>query len=96
MLKIKKNETKAWVTFTVVCETEQECVEIAGSWNDWERERMKQKKDGSFYITKVLPLEEMHEFRYVLNGSEWINDADAMEIENVFGSVNSVIDFQKG
>lgn len=96
MLKIKKNETKAWVTFTVVCDNEQECVEIAGSWNDWEREPMKQKKDGSFYITKVLPLDEMYEFRYILNGSEWTNDADAMERENVFGSVNSVIELQKG
>ena len=96
MRKIKKKADKAWVTFTVVCEGEQECVEIAGSWNDWEREPMKRKKDGSFYITKVLPLEPAHEFRYVLNGSEWKNEADAMEIENVFGSVNSLIDLQKG
>ncbi|RRS30344.1 MAG: hypothetical protein P794_07245 [Epsilonproteobacteria bacterium (ex Lamellibrachia satsuma)] len=92
MLKIKKNEKKVWVTFTVVPETEHEYVEIIGSWNDWKKEKMKQKKDGSFYITKVLPLDQMYEFKYLLNGSEWVNDVDAMQTENVFGSMNSVID----
>ena len=92
MIKIKKHKTKAWVTFTVKGQDWLNKVQITGSWNGWKKEDMKQKKNGDFYITKILPTGQIYEFRYVLNSKEWANDEDAMSVTNSFGSVNSAIE----
>jgi len=91
MLKIKKNANKAWVTFTLeVPEGTGETVEVAGSWSNWKREKMKQKKDGSFSITKILPSENEYEFRYIVDGI-WQNEPETACRRNAFGTENSII-----
>ncbi len=92
MLKVKKNKNKAWVTFTYVPSKDEKSVEIAGSWNDWNKEKMKRKKNGDFYITKILPIDKIYEFKYLIDGNIWKNETDAMEVQNSFGSINSAIE----
>lgn len=70
-----------------------ETVEILGLKNDWENSiLMKKKKDGSFTCDVSLPKDSRHEFKYLVNETEWISDleADALE-QNAFGSHNSVL-----
>ncbi|HVF98029.1 MAG TPA: isoamylase early set domain-containing protein [Flavisolibacter sp.] len=68
-------------------------VAIAGLNNDWKTLiYLSRKKDGSFSADVSLPKGGQHEFRYLVNESEWVNepDADAHQ-ENIFGTTNSVI-----
>lgn len=70
-----------------------ETVAILGLNQDWEAVvPMVRKKDGSFSAEINLPKNSTHEFRYLINESEWLNEPDAdAEVENVYGSQNSVI-----
>ncbi len=92
MLKVKKNGAKVWVTFTYIPSEGEKSVQITGSWSDWDREKMKQKKNGDFYITKILPIEQIYEFKYLINENIWKNEPDALEVQNSFGSTNSAIE----
>ena len=70
-----------------------ETVEILGLNSDWENSiLMKKKKDGSFSCDVSLPKDSRHEFKYLVNETEWLGDpeADAQE-QNAFGSHNSVV-----
>jgi len=92
MLKVKINKNKAWVTFTYTPKNDEKKVELVGSWNDWQKESMKRKKNGDFYLTKILPVGVIYEFRYFIDDKEWANDEDAIEVHNSFGGTNSAID----
>lgn len=66
---------------------------ILGLNGDWENPvPMKKKKDGSFTAEVQLPKSSQHEFRYLINASEWINEPEADgEVLNVYGSSNSIL-----
>jgi len=53
---------------------------------------MTRKKDGSFTADVTLPKDSRHQFKYLVNENEWLNEpqADCQE-PNEFGSINSVI-----
>lgn len=80
------------VKFTLKPEN-AESVAIAGLNGSWETLiSMNKKKDGSFWAEIALPKESKHEFKYLVNDSEWINEPEAdTEQPNGFGSSNSVI-----
>lgn len=92
MLKIKKNEQKAWVTFTVSAMKDVNDVVISGEWNEWKEEPMKQKKSGDFYITKVLKPSKSFEFGYKVNGKDWIIEEDCSSVSSPFMSQNSLLE----
>ncbi len=92
MIKVKKNANRAWVTFTYSPKEGEQKVELLGSWSDWKAENMKKKKNGDFYLTKILPVGVIYEFRYFIDGKNWANDEDAIEVHNSFGGTNSAID----
>jgi 1,4-alpha-glucan branching enzyme len=70
-----------------------ERVEIVGLNNDWESPiPMSKKKDGSFALEVSLPKNSQHEFKYLVNGSEWVNEPGAdSESPNEYGGTNSVL-----
>jgi len=70
-----------------------ERVEIYGLNNDWQHAlKMKKKKDGSFSADINLPKESSHEFKYLLDGQNWINDPESNTvIPNVYGGSNSLL-----
>ena len=70
-----------------------ETVEILGLNSDWENAViMSRKKDGSFSADVNLPKESTHEFKYLVNETEWLNDPEAdSHAPNAFGGSNSVI-----
>ncbi len=71
-----------------------ETVEILGLNNDWENAIiLKKKKDGTFSADISLPKDTKQQFKYLVDKTEWINDAEADgELANEYGSTNSVLD----
>ena len=90
MIKITKKGKKVSVTFTAPVE-ESEAVELMGEWNDWEPEAMKQRKNGDFYLTKVLDVGSVYQFGYHHDG-EWVIEEELEIVESPFGSHNSVLE----
>jgi 1,4-alpha-glucan branching enzyme len=80
------------VKFTVKPEN-ADSVSIVGLNSDWKNLiTMSKKKDGTFTAEVSLPKDSEHEFRYLVNESEWLNEPEAdKQRNNEFGSSNSVI-----
>lgn len=59
-----------------------ESASLVGDFNGWDptAHPMKKLKSGGFSLQIELPKDASYQFRYVLNGSEFINDADADEL----------------
>lgn len=70
-----------------------ETVQILGLNSDWQTSvMMTRKKDGSFTADVTLPKESTHQFKYLVNEREWLNEPEADGHEpNEFGGSNSVI-----
>lgn len=85
-----KDYCKVKFSFTV---ENAETVEILGLNSDWENSViMSRKKDGTFSADVNLPKDSRHEFKYLVNEKEWVNDPEAdAEAPNVYGGSNSVI-----
>ena len=68
-------------------------VQIRGLNSDWQHSiLMAKKKDGSFTVDVTLPKDSRHQFKYVVNETEWLNEPEADSQEpNEFGGSNSVI-----
>jgi 1,4-alpha-glucan branching enzyme len=84
-----KDYCKVKFTFNEAAET----VAVVGLNNDWETViTLSKKKDGTFATEVSLPKDSKHEFKYLVNDAEWLNEptADA-EAPNVYGGTNSVI-----
>lgn len=70
-----------------------ETIEILGLNSNWESSViMSRKKDGTFSADVNLPKDSRHEFKYLVNETEWINDPEADSQEpNLYGGTNSVV-----
>ena len=70
-------------------------VNLAGEFNNWSEtaDEMNTLKDGSFSLSLDLETGRSYQFRYLLDGSTWINDEAADHyLDSGFNSQNSVID----
>lgn len=90
MVKITKKGKKAWVTFTVQPENATD-VEIIGEWNEWKAEPLKMKKNGDYYITKVLETGKSYQFGYRIDG-HWVCDDQSQCVRSPYGSENSLLE----
>ena len=92
-----KSKPVCKATFTVPAEVVEnaETVAIVGEFNDWnttEPVAMKKLKNGSFKATVELETGREYQFRYLINGEQWENDAEADKfVPTPFGSENSVV-----
>jgi 1,4-alpha-glucan branching enzyme len=70
-----------------------ETVQIRGLNSDWQKSiEMARKKDGSFTADVTLPKDSKHQFKYLVNETNWLNEPEADSQEpNEFGGSNSVI-----
>ena len=80
------------VKFSIENET-AETIAVIGLNNNWETAiSMSKKKDGSFVAEVNLPKDSVHEFKYFINDTAWMNDSTADRFSpNVYGETNSVI-----
>lgn len=80
------------VTFELDHLEDAEQVEIAGDFNNWTPETMEKFKNGKHKHTVNLEPGESYQFRYRVEGGEWINDSEADSyVPNEFGEENSVV-----
>lgn len=85
------------VTFSIGHDATEDVkvVSLVGDFNDWDAEAdpMKRGKSGDFSTTLKLGCGDRYEFRYVIDGSIWENDAEADSyVPSPFGSDNSVVE----
>jgi len=69
-------------------------VNLTGDFNNWDIESiaMKKVKSGEFSASVELEKGKEYQFRYVIDGKEWINETEADKfVSNEFHSENSVI-----
>ena len=101
---IKKQFLKARpvckATFSVPSsEVEGKKVGLVGEFNNWDTDspiNMTKKKTGVFSTTVELPLGKNVEFRYLVDGEQWLNDSEADgTVETPYGSTNSVVNTEK-
>ncbi|MEL6625567.1 MAG: glycoside hydrolase family 13 [Bacteroidota bacterium] len=92
------NKAICKVTFSIPAEAvvNAQSVKILGDFNDWDPRKgaeMKKQKDQSFALTMELALGKNYQFRYLVDGTHWINDwhADAYWPSPYHGIENSVI-----
>lgn len=89
-----KKTNKTSVLFQCEPLPEAQQVFLAGEFNGWEPTRtpMKRRKDGAWTVAMRLPNTGRFEYRFVVDGDEWIVDDDADDlVPNPFGGRNSVV-----
>ncbi len=85
------------VTFKLPAKTTQraETVHLVGEFNHWTTNAtpMRKLKRGGYSATLELEVGREYQFRYLINGDEWINDGEADRyVPTVYPSVeNSVV-----
>jgi hypothetical protein len=92
MLKKRYFKTKDEYEVTFTYEGDAESVSLLTAANDWVPVPMKNTK-GVFTAKMRIPANGSYEFRYLVNGTDWVNDeaADAY-MPNEHGTENSVVD----
>jgi len=89
-----KTKTICRATFKYDNHVQAKTAALVGDFNGWSAQRtpMKRLKNGSFSVTISLPAGHSYEFRYVLDGATWENDANADGyVPNQYGGDNSVV-----
>lgn len=68
---------------------------LVGDFNNWNEtsDEMSSLKDGSFSVSMDLETGRNYQFRYLLDGSTWVNDdaADAYEASGFGDAQNAVL-----
>lgn len=83
------------VTFQLPATIWAETVCLVGDFNDWNRHShpLKRVESGFWQIVVELPAHGTYQFRYLVDGSGWLNDWNADRyVPNPFGGDNSVLD----
>lgn len=82
------------VTFELPANVEADSAAIVGDFNGWEvgATPMQQLKDGRFKAVVELEKDNQYQFRYVVNGGEWLNEDEADGyVPSPYASENSLI-----
>lgn len=69
-------------------------VAVVGEFNGWDpaAHRLLQDRDGTWRLSVELERNRKYEFRYLLNGAEWVNEWSADDyVPNRSGGFNSVV-----
>ena len=95
--QVLKSKPVCKVTFRFSKEMANDASSVAlvGDFNNWDvnASPMSKLKTGDFTCVLELTQGEFYEFRYLVNGTEWVNDPEAdRQVANNFGSENSVIE----
>ncbi|WP_413110419.1 isoamylase early set domain-containing protein [Thaumasiovibrio sp. DFM-14] len=94
MLKKRFFKTKNEVEITFeIPKGDLESAYIVGEFNDWQAEPMRyNRKTKNFTFKLRLPKSKEFQFRYIVNETEWHNDAEADSyVGNDYGSSNCVV-----
>jgi len=93
LLHVEILHYKSGLPFAHICIKRKIQVITKAKNNDWKTSiELSKKKDGSFTADVSLPKNSEHEFKYLINKTEWLSDPDAdSQKPNSFGGSNSVV-----
>jgi 1,4-alpha-glucan branching enzyme len=89
-----KSKPLCKVTFELPSKIKAKSASLVGEFNNWNPEAapMKRLKSGAWKITMELEKNREYQYRYLVNGQEWHNDADADKyLPNQIDGDNSVV-----
>jgi 1,4-alpha-glucan branching enzyme len=91
-----KSKSVCKVTFTLENDIAASAtkVNLAGDFNNWDIESipMNKNKDGKFSVSVNLEKGREYQFKYIIDGKNWVNELEADKyILNEFSSENSVV-----
>ena len=92
--KTLRKDDAIQVCFYTEALPQAESVHLVGSFDDWDASAhaMRRLKDGRFMAVRRFEKNSRHEYRYLVNGETWINDAEAESYTpNPYGSDNCVV-----
>ena len=97
--QVLKSKPVCKVTFRFTNEIKEgaDKVNLVGDFNNWDEKSLEMKKLKSGEFTTLVELEKgkSYQFRYLVNGNEWYNDADADSfVTNSYGTENCVVNAQ--
>ena len=68
-------------------------VSVVGDFNDWNKDKTPMTKDGNVWKTSLNLKPGRHEFKYVVNSTDWLTDPKAGEtVADKYGGRSSVIE----
>ncbi len=81
------------VTFVVSLDSEANTVHLLGEFNTWQMSHsLQHQPDNTWQITLNLETHREYQFRYLVDGENWLNDAQADHYApNGYGEENSVV-----
>lgn len=84
------------VTFRYPADSYAESVHLVGDFNNWNNTSLPleccRNNASNWELTLELAIDRSYQYRYLLNGCNWVNDSKADEFSyNPFGSTNSVV-----
>lgn len=81
------------VTFVVSLDSEADTVHVLGEFNNWQMtDSLERQSDNTWQITLNLEPHREYQFRYLVDGENWLNDAQADHYApNGYGEENSVV-----
>ena len=82
------------VTFELPAAIWAENVALLGEFNDWDvsANPLMRQSDGTWSATLELERNREYQFRYLIDGRDWLNDGQADSyVRNPFGEDNSVV-----
>ena len=92
--KYLKSKPVCKVTFELA-DIDANTVSVVGDFNEWKADAtpLKKLKSGKFKATVDLEKDKSYEFRYIVDGSEYINDeaADGYVRNDYSGAENGVL-----
>jgi 1,4-alpha-glucan branching enzyme len=97
MLKKKQNAKAATcaVTFILPSRLDANSVAVVGDFNSWDTNdglQMDKNKDGNWEATITLAAGQEYQYRYLIDGNDWLNDEEADKFEaHPYGGQNSVV-----
>lgn len=94
-----KNSVECKVTFQIPAEVlaGSKKASVAGDFNNWDIEANPVKiTKGEGSVTLALPIGKEFQYKFVIDGYRWENDANADRyVSNEFGEANSVVETYK-
>jgi 1,4-alpha-glucan branching enzyme len=91
---VSKNAT-CEVTFILSTRLDANSVAVVGDFNSWDANdglQMHKNKEGHWEATITLEAEREFQYRYLIDGNDWLNDEEADKFEaHPYGGQNSVV-----
>ncbi len=85
-------KAKVDVTFSLPRDEQAQNVCVCGDWDGWQPNHIMQRENGEWQFKLELERGKEYQFRYLVNGEQWLNDPNADKyVPNPFGSENFVV-----